>query len=183
MIRSISLTVLIELFDYNYWARDLQIKSYATLTEQKFRRPMGSSFSSLRDTMVHMVAVEWLWLERWRGRAPKSLLSPEEFHTVSTVYDHWHTVENEMRDYLAALDEEAINKLVTCVSTRGQTWTYTLWRMMLHLLNHQSYHRGQVTALLRQLEMQPAKVDFLDAHDSGFRSNAWKTRIPEKWLA
>jgi uncharacterized damage-inducible protein DinB len=172
MIRSISLTALIELFDYNYWARDLQIKACTTLTEQQFLRPMGSSFSSLRDTMVHMVAVEWLWLERWRGRSPKSLLSSEEFSTVPAVYKHWCTVENEMRGYLAALDEEAVNKPVTCVNTRGQTWTYTLWRMMLHLLNHQSYHRGQVTTLLRQLEIQPPKVDFLDAHDSGFRSNA-----------
>ncbi len=170
MIGPMSLTTLNELFDYNYWARDRQIEACATLTEQQFRRPMGSSFSSLRDTMVHMVAVEWLWLERWRGRSPQSLLTPEEFPTVAAVHKHWRIVENEMREYLAVLDEEAINKLVTCVSTRGQTWTYTLWRMMLHLLNHQSYHRGQVTTLLRQLEMQPAKVDFLDAHDSGFRT-------------
>jgi uncharacterized damage-inducible protein DinB len=41
--------------------------------------------------------------------------------------------------------------------------------MIVHLLNHQSYHRGQVTTYLRQLGAQPAKVDFLDAHDMGFR--------------
>jgi uncharacterized damage-inducible protein DinB len=40
--------------------------------------------------------------------------------------------------------------------------------MILHLLHHQSYHRGQVTSLLRQLGMQPPKVDFLDALDAGF---------------
>jgi uncharacterized damage-inducible protein DinB len=42
--------------------------------------------------------------------------------------------------------------------------------MILHLLHHQSYHRGQVTALFRQLGVQPLKVDFLDAHEMGFRS-------------
>jgi len=42
--------------------------------------------------------------------------------------------------------------------------------MILHLLHHQSYHRGQVTALFRQLGVQPPKVDFLDAHEMGFRS-------------
>jgi uncharacterized damage-inducible protein DinB len=41
--------------------------------------------------------------------------------------------------------------------------------MILHLLHHQSYHRGQVTSLLRQLGAQPPKVDFLDALDAGFR--------------
>jgi len=74
-----------------------------------------------------------------------------------------------MREYLAGLSEEAIERTATYVSTRGQTWTYTLGRMILHLLHHQSYHRGQVTSLLRQLGTQPPKVDFLDALDAGFR--------------
>jgi uncharacterized damage-inducible protein DinB len=39
--------------------------------------------------------------------------------------------------------------------------------MMLHLLHHQSYHRGQVATLLRQLGIQPPDVDFLTAHDLG----------------
>jgi uncharacterized damage-inducible protein DinB len=83
--------------------------------------------------------------------------------------ERWHTVEREMGEYVAGLSEEALEHTVTCVSTRGQTWTYALWRMILHLLHHQSYHRGQVTALLRQLGAQPPKVDFLDAQDAGFR--------------
>jgi uncharacterized damage-inducible protein DinB len=40
--------------------------------------------------------------------------------------------------------------------------------MHMHLLNHQTYHRGQVTTLLRQLGVPPARVDFLVAHDAGF---------------
>ena len=74
-----------------------------------------------------------------------------------------------MREYVAGLTEEALECPVTCVSTRGQAWTYLLGRMILHLLHHQSYHRGQVTALFRQLGVQSPKVDFLDAHEMGFR--------------
>jgi uncharacterized damage-inducible protein DinB len=169
MNRPISMITLNELFNYNYWARDRQLKVCATLTEDQFKRPLGSSFSSVRDTLVHMVAVERLWLKRWRGKTPRSLLRPEEFPALSAVQKYWHEVEREMREYLSDLNEEVIEQPVTCVSTRGQTWTYALWRMMLHLLNHQSYHRGQVTTLVRQLGVQPAKVDFLDAHDLEFR--------------
>lgn len=169
MSQIVSLAVLNELFDYNYWARDRQLKVCAGLTEEQFLRPLGNSFPSVRDTLTHLVAVEWLWLERWRGRAPRTLLAPEEFPTLAALSERWQTVEREMREYMAGLSEEALERPVTCVSTRGQTWSYTLWRMMLHLLQHQSYHRGQVTALLRQLGVQPPKVDFLDAQDAGFR--------------
>jgi uncharacterized damage-inducible protein DinB len=169
MSGTISLVTLNELFDYNYWARDRQLQACAGLTEEQFLRPLGNSFPSLRDTLTHLVAVEWLWLERWRGRPPQTLLAPGEFPTLAALSRRWQAVEREMREYLGGLSEEALERPVTCVSTRGQTWTYPLWRMILHLLQHQSYHRGQVTALFRQLEVPPPKVDFLDAHGMGFR--------------
>jgi uncharacterized damage-inducible protein DinB len=164
------LVVLNELFDYNYWARDRQLQACAGLTEEQFLRPLGNSFPSLRDTLTHLLAVEFLWLERWRGRSPRILLAPEEFPTLAALSLRWQTVQHEMKEYLAGLNEEALECPLTIISTRGQEWTYPLGRMILHLLHHQSYHRGQVTALLRQLGAQPPKVDFLDAHDAGFRS-------------
>jgi len=169
MSTNISLPTLNELFDFNYWARDSQLQTCASLTGEQFLRPLGNSFPSLRDTLSHLLAVEWLWLERWRGQSPRTLLAPEEFPTLAALSQRWQTVEREMREYVAGLTEEALDRPMTCVSTRGQEWTYELWRMMVHLLHHQTYHRGQVTALFRQLGVQPPKVDFLDGCDMGFR--------------
>ncbi len=98
MARTISLSVLNELLDYNYWARDRQLEACATLTNEQFLRPIGGSFASLRDTLTHLVAVEWLWLERWRGRSPRSLLAPEEFPTLPALSARWRAVEREMRE-------------------------------------------------------------------------------------
>jgi uncharacterized damage-inducible protein DinB len=95
------------------------------------------------------------------------MLSPEEFPTLPVLSERWHAVELEMIAYLAALTEDALPLPVTLVDTKGKSWTYTLWRMMLHLLQHQSYHRGQVTTLLRQSGIRPPEVDFLTAHDLG----------------
>jgi uncharacterized damage-inducible protein DinB len=75
----ISLSALKELFAHNYWARDRQLLACAALTPEQFLRPLGNSFPSVRDTLVHLLAVECLWLERWRGRSPRVLLAPEEF--------------------------------------------------------------------------------------------------------
>ena len=165
----ISLEAMRELFDYNYWARDRQMEACAALTEEQLRHPMGGSFPSVRDTLAHLVAVEWLWLERWQGRSPKALPPPEEFPTLAAISVRWATVERNMREYLAGLAEEALLLPMTCTGTRGNVWTYPLWRMHMHLLNHQSYHRGQVTTLLRQLGAVPARIDFLLAQDAGLR--------------
>jgi uncharacterized damage-inducible protein DinB len=169
MSGTVPLAILNELFDHNYWARDRQLQACAALTQEQFLRPLGNSFPSLRDTLAHLLAAEWLWLERWRGHSPRTLLSPEEFPTVAVLCARWQTVEREMRVFLAGLNDAALDDVLSYVNTRGQTWTYPLSRMLLHLLEHQNYHRGQVTALLRQLNVQPPTVDFLNALDMGFR--------------
>ena len=82
--------------------------------------------------------------------------------------EKWNAVEREMRKFLATLTDEALVKPVTYLSQKGDSFTYELWRPMLHLIIHQSYHRGQVTTLLRQLGLQPPTVDFLPGYRMGF---------------
>jgi uncharacterized damage-inducible protein DinB len=163
------LPVFREEIDHNYWARDCQLRTCSSLSVEQFLRPIGGSFPSLRDTLAHMLAVEWIWLERWKGRSPKTLISAAEFPSLEAVVERWGAVQRDLREYLAGLDEEALARPLACVSTRGEEWTYPLWRMMAHLLNHQSYHRGQVTTLFRMLGVEPPRVDFLVGQAAGFQ--------------
>ncbi len=156
-----------DLFRYHYWARDRQLEVCASLTEDQFLRPLGGSFASLRDTLAHLVAVEWLWLERWRGRSPRSMPPAAEFPTLEAISRRWRQVETEIRQLLSGLDSTSLAAPLAYINSRGETWTYPLWEMLYHLLNHQSYHRGQVSTLLRLLGAQPAAVDFLNARDEG----------------
>jgi uncharacterized damage-inducible protein DinB len=66
------------------------------VNEEQFLQAMGGSFSSLRDTLAHMVAVEWLWLERWRHKNPKTLIPAGEFPNLAAVAERWKEVEREM---------------------------------------------------------------------------------------
>jgi uncharacterized damage-inducible protein DinB len=163
------ISIIREAVNYNYWARDRQLQACASLTAEQFLRPVGGSFPSVRDTLAHMVAVEWLWLERWRGRSPKSIISADDFPALVSVVERWNAVEREMREYIANLDEEALTSPLTYMNLQGEEWTYQLREMVAHVLNHQSYHRGQVATLLRMLGIQPPQVDFLLGKDMGFQ--------------
>jgi uncharacterized damage-inducible protein DinB len=165
-------TVLIELYGYNYWARDRQLADCAALTNEQFLRPMGSSFSSLRDTLAHLVAVEWVWQERWSGRSPtrEEYLrdwGPERFPTVASVRERWAEVERQVRVFLRQLTEEKASQPLSYTNIKGEKWTYPLWQTLWHVVNHQTYHRGQVTTLLRQLGAKAQPLDFLVAIDGG----------------
>ena len=162
--------VLHEMFDHNYWARDVQLRACEKLTNEQFLQPMGGSFGSLRDTLVHLLGVEMIWLERWKGGAPREMLPADSFTTLESIAVFWRKVEAGMREYAAGLDDAALEREFTYTNMRGVVCTYAMWRMQLHLLMHQSMHRGQVNTLLRQLGAEAATVDFLSGYDEGFRS-------------
>lgn len=164
----ISLASMRELFNYNYWARDCQLQACAALSEEQFSRGLSSSFSSVRDTLVHLLVTEQVWLERWQSRSSEPVPPPEEFSSLDAVSERWRGIEVEMRKYLASLEEETLAQPVSYMSQKGDRFTYELWRLMFHLINHQSYHRGQVATLLRQLNVQPPGVDFLPGYRAGF---------------
>jgi uncharacterized damage-inducible protein DinB len=168
-----------ELFKYNYWARDRQLEACAALTQEQFLRQMGSSHSSVRDTLVHLVFAEWAWLERWLGRSPTKVdreeYSAEKFPTLEAVRDRWRTVEGNMRAYLTGLQESVLREPLHYTNFKGERWTYPLWQTIIHLANHQTYHRGQITTLLRQLGSAAPAIDYLvmqDVKDVGAKVQA-----------
>lgn len=161
----IPLATIRELFDYNWWARDRQLEACRALAPEQFLRPLGSSFSSLRDTLAHLVLAEWIWLEGWRGHsatpAERAEYAAEKFPTLAAVEERWRGIERGVREYLQGLDDAALARPLTYQNLKGETWSYPLWRTLLHVVNHQSYHRGQVTTLMRQLGVNAVPVDFL----------------------
>jgi uncharacterized damage-inducible protein DinB len=156
---------LCHLYDYNYWARDRQLEACARLTNEQFTRPLGGSFASLRDTLVHIAGAEWIWCERWNGRSPRVFSKGEQFPDLRAVKDYWRGVERDVRRLVGNVTESALAQPLTYTNLAGQQWTYPLGETMFHLVNHGTYHRGQVTTLLRQLGAEAAALDYLIMQD------------------
>jgi len=145
------------MLDYHYWARDRLLDAVAALTPEQYTRDLGSSFKSIRETVTHIYAAEWAWYERWRGRSPTTLLPPDQFPDLLTLRHAWADHEVKMRDFVARLGDQDMSRLIDYKLLSGHTGASPLWQMLQHVVNHASYHRGQVTTMLRQMGAQPAK--------------------------
>ena len=139
------------LLDYHYWARDRLLDALEPLTPEQFTRDMGNSFRSIRDTVAHIYAAEWAWHSRWIGQSPTALLAADMFPDVATLRAAWSDHERKMRAFLSNCDENGINRVIEYKLISGQPGSSVLWQMAQHVVNHASYHRGQVTTMLRQL--------------------------------
>jgi len=149
------------LYDYNRWANARVHDVVAKLTAEQYTRDLSSSFRSVRDTLAHILAAEWIGLRRWLGESPKALFDPADFPDLVTLRAKWMEIEREQTAFVNSLTDERLNTPVSYINTKGKTWTYPLWQMMQHLVNHSTYHRGQVITMLRQLGAEPVSTDFL----------------------
>jgi uncharacterized damage-inducible protein DinB len=145
------------LFDYHYWARDRLLDAVEPLTPEQFTRDLGSSFRSIRDTLAHTYAAEWAWHERWLGRSPTALLPSDLFPDLQTVRTMWVEHEGRVRTFLSSIDESGIHRVIEYTLMSGHAGASVFWQMAQHVVNHASYHRGQVVTMLRQLGAAPPK--------------------------
>jgi uncharacterized damage-inducible protein DinB len=149
------------LFDFNRWANRRLLDSAEALTPAQFTENRGSSFGSVRDTLAHIYATDLVWVRRWAGESPKAFADAAEFPSVPALRERWDRLEREREDFLAKLTDAALDQRITYTNTKGERWRYSLRQMMQHLVNHSTYHRGQVVTLLRQHGVPAPGTDLL----------------------
>ena len=162
------------LLDYNYWARDRMYEALAPLTPEQAKRDLGGSFASIHDTVAHLYAAEIVWHLRWQGESPASLVTGDAFPDPAAVRNAWLEHESKMRAFVNSLGDAGSDRLFEYRMFNGQPAASPFWQMLQHVVNHGSYHRGQITTKLRQLGAQPPKsldmIAFYRAQGLGARS-------------
>ncbi len=147
------------LYEYDAWANHRLLDAAKALTQEQFTRDMGSSFPSVRDTLAHIMGGQWIWLERWQGRTPTKLPAVEDFPDLPSLRKRWAEIEADLLTFVRGLTAERIAAVSEYKTLTAGTFQSSLGQMLQHLVNHGTYHRGQVTTLLRQLGAKSASTD------------------------
>jgi uncharacterized damage-inducible protein DinB len=145
------------LLDYHYWARDRILDAVAAITDDEFTAARGSSFSSMRDTLAHTYFAEWAWFARWQGQSPTSVPAFNQFAGVDALRRAWKDLEEQLRRFIDPMSDDDLQQVKEYRLLSGATGRTPLWQMVQHVVNHASYHRGQITTMLRQGGAQPGK--------------------------
>ncbi len=145
------------LLDYHYWARDRILDAVSQISTEEFTTPRGSSFSSIRDTLAHTYVAEWAWYSRWQGTSPTEFPELAQFADVPSLTTVWTELEQQVRGFVEPLTDADMTRVIAYRLFSGTSAASPIWQMVQHVVNHATYHRGQVTTMLRQAGAQPAK--------------------------
>ena len=150
-----------QLYDYNAWANRRSLAAAEKLKPEDFIKPLGSSFSSVRDTLAHIYGAEWIWLERFQGRSPSALPSVAQFEYLASLRECWLEQEQRLLEFVGGLTQSDLDREMEYKTLKFGIYRNPLWQSMQHVVNHGTYHRGQVTTMLRQLGAQPILTDLM----------------------
>jgi uncharacterized damage-inducible protein DinB len=154
------------LYEYDRWANARVLEACSLLSTDQFTRDLGGSFASVRDTFVHIIG-EWGWLQYWKERAPDSafvtemmarrklLFDPATFADLAFVRQKWAEVEAEQIEFVDSVTDERLQEMTPVRATQMK-----LIHLMQHVSNHSTYHRGQISLMMRQLGAVPQGTDF-----------------------
>ena len=147
------------LYEYNRWANGRALEAAGKLDPAAFVKDLKNSFPSVRDTLAHILGAEWIWLRRWKGESPAKLIVAAEFPTAASLRDRFVALDGERTVFMAGLSEERLRQPFDYKDLAGNALRLPLVQSMQHVVNHGTYHRGQVTTMLRQLGATPIGTD------------------------
>lgn len=139
----------LKLYQYNAWANSRVIKA---LTRQLVRD------EKILSIMGHIVAAQFLWLHRIKGLPPAEVKLWGDYSLEKVT----EMAEEAGILWLKFVDaNENFDRELTYTNYVGDPYVNNVETIMIHLVNHSSYHRAQIAMLLRQKGLEPINTDFI----------------------
>jgi uncharacterized damage-inducible protein DinB len=153
---------LAEHLRYHRWATLRMLDAAKQLAEEEVQRDRAVSHGSVLGTLLHVYQADRVWLARVRGEPPVGLEPDANTPaTVDVLRNEWAKLCERWLAWAEGLSANATGEDISYCTTKGVPYTDPRWRIVLHLVNHGAYHRGQVAAMLRQCGRVPPATDLI----------------------
>lgn len=135
---------------YNLWANTRIIDYLNGIKSEDFKKDMGNSFPSIRDTVLHVYGAEKIWLGRLKGNPATPFPTFELLPSKEECLALWKESSAEFDRFISSCKEDFAPELISYNRAEGMERTEAWW-IAQHCINHSTFHRGQMITILRQL--------------------------------
>jgi uncharacterized damage-inducible protein DinB len=148
------------LYAYNRWADRRVLDACRKLTAEQYVAEPAPGWSSVRSTVVHIAIVTEGWLRGVAGEAVERVTTEEDYPTLDDAENLLNRAYQRFDELLPSLSPE---KLTAPTTFRGPRQSAVLppWAVLRHIVNHATYHRGQVASKVKRFGVEQAPTDFI----------------------
>jgi len=147
--------------DYTVWASRRLVNAASSLPAEELTRDFRSADHSILGTLVHVYAADRVWFGRIHGNPPARFIDPENDMRLEVLQNDWPALYKRWQEWASGLSEDSIGSKISYKDLKGNPYETPLWQIVLHVVNHGTHHRGQVSGFLRALGHTPPPVDLI----------------------
>lgn len=136
---------------YNIWANAKAIGWLQQIDDAQWERGIPSSFSSVRQTAIHIASAEKIWVDFWTSKPDPVFLSTTFTGSKDDLIDIWKKASAGMSDFIQECPPDHYWHPIVFHYPRGGEAQMQFAHTVTHIINHSTYHRGQLVTLLRQV--------------------------------
>lgn len=146
---------------YNLWANQQITGALAQLPEADWHRPLGGSFPTVYDTLLHIWNAESIWWQRMKLQELITAPSASR-HANTAVAQGLLSQSAQWAEWVNQATEAALRHEFIYMNNKRESFKNPVHEMLTHLFNHGTYHRGQLVNYLRQLGVKNVpSTDFI----------------------
>jgi uncharacterized damage-inducible protein DinB len=149
------------LLAYNRWAGDRVVQAVRRLTPEQYVREPAPGWSPVRATFLHIADGNWIWARRLRGETVTSRTTEAEAPNLDDAVALLARAHDAFDQELATRSPAQLAAAWSFRNLQGKESTLPLWAIFRHVVNHGSYHRGQIASKLRLLGIEPPVTDLV----------------------
>jgi len=147
-------------FDYSTWASQRLLEEANKLPAEELARDFSTADRSVVETLAHVFAADRVWLARVQG-TPRASFIEDRDRELATLNKEWPEIQQSWKQLLAGMSDQDIQKVVEFKDLKGNPNQQPLWKIVMHLVNHGTHHRGQVSGFLRAMGHTPPAIDLM----------------------
>ena len=149
---------------FNRWANRRLYDSCAALTDKQWNTALPGAFGNLRDTLAHVAEVDLLWLARAGRRLPASVKAGAAIDPA-TLAERRRAIDDALVLWTEVLGEDDLDQVLAYVDTEGVARETKLGLALAHMFDHQTFPRGEASAMLAALGPEAPALDMLEFFD------------------
>ena len=146
---------------YSAWASNRVFDAVSGMADGDALKDLKSSHKSIHGTLVHMVSAERIWLSRLMGAGEAPILRAEDAPDVKSLRAMWEKVGYDMARFMGGLSDKKLQETLSAPSPKGEVYTHQYGQVIAHIVDHSTYHRGQIITLMRQLGVTPPNTGMI----------------------
>ena len=150
---------VVALFAYDRWANTKVLDACRKLTAEQFVAEPVPGRSSVRSTIYHIALATEINLRTLAGDLDDRVPTEADVATVDDAARLLERAYCRFEELRLTLTPERLNTLMT-LRAIGRTFTLPRWAILRHIVNHSSYHSGQVASKLKRFGVEQPLTDF-----------------------